>query len=721
MDPLEFTKFLDSMDRQQLEEYLEAVWRKEIEITPEQEWHLLERLRTEQEAIPESYVHIYILLLALIVAVPAYDGPVKRILDALPEPPVPWQYDLMWYAQADACPKCAALDGKIYGRDFGVKPDLHPNCRCQLIRVAKGSRAMNRIGIMEAGSVRALSDGQKRILEVLAAPFGSPTRKDKLGQFLSARTNFMITDGETRPLLYMHGFSPRGRRMKNPPAIGRATTMKTDEQGLWMRAELVPEGKSELADRTWKAALEGNARASTGSVNYLEDHDEHTGEVLCWPIAELSVFDAGEQRVPVSDDAVVLPLRALYDQEGITLPDNFEAGEDKREEEVKPTYRTKDNKMTEDITKAVAEELAKIEAAKQAEQEKEDAMRAKIEKELKETPNYRSTFNINKVDDSKAKGDPDKEEEFHFYRSLIQDAKIISSGGNATSQYAMRGLEESQAAEIGPMVPTDVANKIHALKGEYSLIDRAGVKKYYTDKLTFSIPTEATAMTVAPTVAEEGAYVEIVPVFAANNVTMLKKGSDVIVSEEALEDQDLFQQWFPGAVARHMAMAENDVLYALLAAIDGTEIAATHTITDAELQALYYGLDQWYRDGAVFFMNDATLAYIRAMLVATPRAYGEFGFQYMSMGDVPGERLMTKPVFTNPNWDSITTALDDIKVIDFVNLNECIAWVERRGISIFVDPYSTRASAGTIHFLSSARFAGVTVNAAACEGLDDHA
>jgi HK97 family phage major capsid protein len=201
---------------------------------------------------------------------------------------------------------------------------------------------------------------------------------------------------------------------------------------------------------------------------------------------------------------------------------------------------------------------------------------------------------------------------------------------------------------------------------------------------------------------------------------MLKKGGWLKATEEGLEDQDLFQQWLPAAAARSMALAENTVLEALLATIDGVEIAVAHTPTDAEIVAGYYALAQEYRDGAVFLMNDLTLAYLRSMLVATPRAYGEFGFQPMSMGEL-GETFLNKRVFTNANWDPVTTAADDVKIIDFVNLDECLWWVERRGISIFVDPYTERASAGTIQFLISARFNGAIVNSAALSGVDDHA
>jgi HK97 family phage major capsid protein len=105
------------------------------------------------------------------------------------------------------------------------------------------------------------------------------------------------------------------------------------------------------------------------------------------------------------------------------------------------------------------------------------------------------------------------------------------------------------------------------------------------------------------------------------------------------------------------------------------------------------------------------------MLVATPRAYGEFGFNPMSMGEA-GEALMNKPVYTNGNWVALVGGATNNIGVTFANFDEAFFWVERKKLSIFVDPYSTRLSAGTVNFLPSARYAGATVNAAAVNGIE---
>jgi len=589
-----------------------------------------------------------------------------------------------------------------------------------------------RMRFADAGAVRAVTGDGKRMLEILAAPYGSPIRTDRLGQWLSARTDFMLEVGDRRPTLYLHGFSPQKRMMGKPTKLGVAEVIRRDELGLWVRTEL---DDSELSTRTWDAALKGTARASTGSVNYLvrpqdrSDGSPTPGEVFVWPIAEISVFDAGGGRMPVSDDAVVLPLRALFNECEIELPESFEAGEDKNEDKEDLAARAitseeGDSTMTPEeiqalIDAGVAAGLKAAEATKESAVEAEKAMRAKIEAEMKVDPAYRSTFNINKIEGDKGLS-PEELETFYFMRALIEDGKTAAEGGVPRSQAAARAaLEESEAAEIGPMVPEDLHNQIKALRGKYSIVRRAGMTIMQTDKLTYSIPTEVTAVAVAPTILEEGAYTDLQNTFGAKTATMLKKGGYLPVTEEGLEDQTLFQQWLVKGVARSMALAENATLNVLTTAIDGVEVAATHTLTDAELLAGYFALAQEYRDEAVWIMNDGTLAYIRAMVIANPRAYGEIGFPYLQMGEA-GEHLMGKPVFTNANWHSIAVAADDIKIIDLVNLDECITWVERKGISIFVDPYSARVSTGVINYLFSARFNGTTTNTAALSGIDDH-
>jgi len=565
----------------------------------------------------------------------------------------------------------------------------------------------------EAGAVRAILDGDKRLLEVLAAPFGSFTKQDRLGQWLSARTNFMIGIGDRRPVLYMHGRSPRNRDMQRPTAIGTAVVSKIDEQGLWMTTEL---DGSELSTRAWEAAKIGQARASTGSVNYLVRPQDRKakGEVEVWPIAELSIWDIANGMQPVSDDAIVLPLRAIFNELNLEMPEAFQAGEATNIGNVELPLSILSttgghNKMSTEIQQAVAEALAAQTAANAAEAAKEVALRAKIEAEMKADPKYRSVFAINKITGDK--GLPAEKQETFAYVHALRMAGLNRDPG------AFRVLEESEATEGGPMVPADMLNQIWAKRGVYSLVRKSGMPTLVSDKLTFNIPAENTAMAISPTVAEEANYVANEPAFATRAITLLKKGDMVTVTEELLEDQSLFQSWFVGAAGRSIGLAENLVLFDAINVQDGVEIGAAGAPTVAEFDAKYFALGQQYRDGAVWITNDATIGYIRGLLVATPRAYGS----YPDL--VPGEleRFQGKPIYANSNWPTLAAAGDDALFCSFLNLAEGVAWVDHSsGLKIFVDPYGD-ALAGRVRYFPRARFGAVITNGDAIVGMDDTA
>ena len=176
---------LDRLTRSQLEDYIEAIWRGEETVTDlERELLREELLRRKATALPE-YVKIYILLLALLeITEDAKENadPDKKLTAAqiagaalvvalareLPKPEPPDDFDMMWVAQPDACDKCMAYNGKIFGRDFAVIPQLHPNCRCRLVPVPKAMRAMvdDTVRLMDAGAIRAYEKDGKRKIEI---------------------------------------------------------------------------------------------------------------------------------------------------------------------------------------------------------------------------------------------------------------------------------------------------------------------------------------------------------------------------------------------------------------------------------------------------------------------------------------------------------------------------------------------------------------------------
>jgi len=158
-----------------------------------------------------------------------------------------------------------------------------------------------------------------RVLEVLGGPYGGPKDgKDEDGEYFSPNTDFMLDIGDKRPSLYLHGKTPRGTMAIKPELIGKAEATRRDNEGLWFDVRLDESG---LSDRVWEAAQAGTARASSGAVNYLVRKAED-GEILTWPLAELSVFDTGNGRYPANELARV-ELKALFDNAEIEMPQNF--------------------------------------------------------------------------------------------------------------------------------------------------------------------------------------------------------------------------------------------------------------------------------------------------------------------------------------------------------------------------------------------------------------
>jgi len=131
-------------------------------------------------------------------------------------------------------------------------------------------------------------------------------------------------EGDERPVLYYHGTDPSGEIDPKPEIIGKAKVARIDEKGLWF--EVVLDKAKKYAERIWKAAVNGFARASTGSINYLVRRSPDR-EILVWPVGELTLLDQGQGRFPANDMATV-SLKAIFAEAEIEMPKTFsESGE----------------------------------------------------------------------------------------------------------------------------------------------------------------------------------------------------------------------------------------------------------------------------------------------------------------------------------------------------------------------------------------------------------
>jgi len=157
-------------------------------------------------------------------------------------------------------------------------------------------------------------------LQVLGAPYGGHlSGKDADGDYFSERTNFMVEVGDERPVLYYHGADDLGRPTSRPQVIGKARVTRRDSQGLWF--DVILDKAKEFSKRIYDAALNGLARASSGAINYLVRRGED-GELLTWPIGELTLIDRSDLRRPANELAVAY-LKSAYYEANIDFPEAF--------------------------------------------------------------------------------------------------------------------------------------------------------------------------------------------------------------------------------------------------------------------------------------------------------------------------------------------------------------------------------------------------------------
>lgn len=153
-------------------------------------------------------------------------------------------------------------------------------------------------------------------LDVLAAPYYGPEPggKDVHKEFFSPRTKFYEEKFKTPLVVYYHGMSPERRPMGIPEIIGDVTKSWKDTAGLWMR--IVLDKTNDYAKRIWKSAKAGKAFASSGSIGHLARVAKSTGEILIWPIAEISLMDNDEgTRRPANAYAIAKPsIKAHFEQ-----------------------------------------------------------------------------------------------------------------------------------------------------------------------------------------------------------------------------------------------------------------------------------------------------------------------------------------------------------------------------------------------------------------------
>jgi len=178
-------------------------------------------------------------------------------------------------------------------------------------------------GPYQKAYVQKTDDGWQ--LTVLGAPNGGHLDgKDEDGEYFSERTDFMLEEGDQRPVLYHHGADEFGSPTARPEVIGTATVSRRDHEGLWF--DVVLDKAKDYAERIYNAAINGIARASSGAISHLVRRGTD-GELLTWPIGELTLIDRSDRRRPANELAVA-QLKALFHEAEIEYPQVFAKSEE---------------------------------------------------------------------------------------------------------------------------------------------------------------------------------------------------------------------------------------------------------------------------------------------------------------------------------------------------------------------------------------------------------
>lgn len=163
-------------------------------------------------------------------------------------------------------------------------------------------------------TMKALGDRQ---IEVKVAYGGHNRGKDSHGEYFSARTDFDPEHFPAPPLLYYHGFDEAGRKMGKPAVTGKMVSRRAEADGHVLVYQLKA---GTYADRQWDAALKGACAVSPGTVGHLI-RKATDGELLYWPLAEVSAWDGAPNRKQANLYSVAAPvLKAHYLEAGIPIP-----------------------------------------------------------------------------------------------------------------------------------------------------------------------------------------------------------------------------------------------------------------------------------------------------------------------------------------------------------------------------------------------------------------
>lgn len=132
---------------------------------------------------------------------------------------------------------------------------------------------------IHGGALKAL--GEDRVGGYLIL-WGSPNQTDLHKEYFSSRTDLALDLYNQRPLLYHHGLDGAVKTLK----VGEIDTLKADNEGLWMEAQL--DLRKKYVGAIMKLVKRGVLGLSSGAMPQLVEQD-NDGHIRRWPLIEGSL------------------------------------------------------------------------------------------------------------------------------------------------------------------------------------------------------------------------------------------------------------------------------------------------------------------------------------------------------------------------------------------------------------------------------------------------
>lgn len=444
----------------------------------------------------------------------------------------------------------------------------------------------------------------------------------------------------SRPVLYDHGGEPTLKAA----VLGATTKIEADEVGLWVEAQL--QRSAQYADYVLELLQAGVLGYSSGALSHLVERVQGPGATVIksWPIGEFSLTPTPAEPRTLG----VAEIRALAEfAEGLRawLPEGAgdapAAGADEPEAAQVADVKKRTIEVMEDGMSDNMQPGIDI-----------DALAEKVVASLKAAGADAGFLTPNHGQDQTSP----EERHLKAFRDYVR-----------TGQKA--ALEVGTTTEGGFLVPIQYSNELITALVDMSILRMAGARVLSVGGSTaFKVPT-MTKSTAAAITDEEGNYDEAEPTFNEVTFTPWKYTKLIKVSEELVLDSriDLMSQVMVPDAAQAFAAAENTAFTTgngttapqgiVTGGTVGKTTAAADAITSDEIIDLYHALGYLYRQNAVWFMNDATAAYIRKLIDGA----GNYIWQPGLQAGQP-DRLLGRPVYT---LNSMATIAAQAKVIVF--------------------------------------------------------